>query len=309
MIRPAAWPALVLAAGLGTRLRPLSAVRAKAALPVAGRPIVIRILEQLKAAGVERVVVNLHHRAETIARVVGDGRQLGLRRAVLVGERGPRLGGGPARALPLLAADRFFIVNGDTLAQVDLAALAAAHHASGALATLAVVPANLASYNAILADASGQWTGVAARGTPAADVRGTPWHFVGLQAVNAAAFASVDASRPSETVREIYPGLVAERPGAVRVLSDDRLVLRRRHAGRLFRAPSASSRRPSTGRWIAGPMCSPSHGTGRGLHPLGSRHGRRAGPAHPLHRRRRRADPAGVRYDRMVITRDAVVSV
>lgn len=78
MIRPAAWPALVLAAGLGTRLRPLSAVRAKAALPVAGRPIVIRILEQLKAAGVERVVVNLHHRAETIARVVGDGRQLGL---------------------------------------------------------------------------------------------------------------------------------------------------------------------------------------------------------------------------------------
>ena len=49
------WPALVLAAGLGTRLRPLSAIRAKAALPVAGRPLIIRILSQLRLAGIDRV--------------------------------------------------------------------------------------------------------------------------------------------------------------------------------------------------------------------------------------------------------------
>lgn len=217
MNRTAAWPALVLAAGLGTRLQPLSGVRAKAALPVAGRPIIIRILEQLRSAGVVRVVVNLHHRAETIAGVVGDGRHLGLEiryswEPAVLGS-----GGGPARALPLLAADRFFIVNGDTLSQVDLAALAVAHRASGAVATLAVAPADLAGYNAILADADGRWAGVAARGTSAAGLAGTPWHFVGIQAVNAAAFASVDASSPSETVREIYPRLAADRPGAVRV--------------------------------------------------------------------------------------------
>jgi mannose-1-phosphate guanylyltransferase len=217
MNRSAAWPALVLAAGLGTRLRPLSGVRAKAALPVAGRPIIIRILEQLRSAGVERVVVNLHHRPETIAAIVGDGRHLGLEvryswEPVVLGS-----GGGPARALPLLAADRFFIVNGDTLAPVDLAALAAEHRASGAMATLAVVPADLAGYNAILADADCRWTGVASRGTSVTGLPGTPWHFVGVQAVNASAFASVDASCPSETVREIYPRLAAQRPGAVRV--------------------------------------------------------------------------------------------
>ena len=309
MIRPAAWPAVVLAAGLGTRLRPLSAVRAKAALPVAGRPIVIRILEQLKAAGVERVVVNLHHRAETIARVVGDGRQLGLDVRYSWESEVLGSGGGPARALPLLAADRFFIVNGDTLAQVDLAALAAAHHASGALATLAVVPANLASYNAILADASGQWTGVAARGTPAADVRGTPWHFVGLQAVNAAAFASVDASRPSETVREIYPGLVAERPGAVRVFPT---------TGSFFDVGTPADYF-ATVRLVAEAEHRPlDRGADVFIHPTARVEDcilwdRVTVGAQARLTRCIVADdvqiPAGVRYDRMVITRDAVVSV
>ncbi|MCC7031683.1 MAG: NTP transferase domain-containing protein [Acidobacteria bacterium] len=213
----AAWPALVLAAGLGTRLGALSGVRAKAALPVAGRPLIVRILEQLRSVGVSRVVVNLHHRAETITRVVGDGRHLGLEvryswEPVVLGS-----GGGPARALPLLASDRFFIVNGDTLAEVDLAALAEAHHAAGALATLAVAPADLARYNAILADDEHRWLGVAARGAAAEGLPGTPWHFVGIQAVNAAAFAGVAPTHPSETVRAIYPRLAAARPGAVRV--------------------------------------------------------------------------------------------
>ena len=72
------WPALVLTAGLATRLQPLSSVRAKAALPVAGEALVLRILRSLHAAGVTRVVLNLHHRAETITREVGDGSTLGL---------------------------------------------------------------------------------------------------------------------------------------------------------------------------------------------------------------------------------------
>jgi mannose-1-phosphate guanylyltransferase len=261
MNRSAAWPALVLAAGLGTRLRPLSGVRAKAALPVAGRPIIIRILEQLRSAGVERVVVNLHHRPETIAAVVGDGQHLGLEvryswEPVVLGS-----GGGPARALPLLAADRFFIVNGDTLAPVDLVALAAEHRASGAMATLAVVPAALAAYNAILADAGGRWTGVASRGTSVTGLPGTPWHFVGVQAVNASAFASVDASCPSETVREIYPRLAAQRPGAVRV-THYRRVLRRRHVSRLLRdgPPRRGGRAPAARSWKG--CRHPSHGTG-----------------------------------------------
>src|SRR6185503_2654753 len=76
----AAWPpdALVLTAGIGSRLHPLTLVRAKPAVPLAGIPLVGRILRGLAAAGLRRVVLNLHHRPESIARVVGDGSDLGL---------------------------------------------------------------------------------------------------------------------------------------------------------------------------------------------------------------------------------------
>lgn len=218
MSAPQPWPALVLAAGLGTRLGPLSGLRAKAALPVAGRPLIQRILSRLADAGIRCVVINLHHRADTITRVVGDGSALGLDvryswEPLVLGSAG-----GPARAVPLLAADRFFIVNGDTLSEVDYAALAVAHEQSGAAVTMAVAPADLSKYNALLTDDQGAFTSIAPRGTqsPAASAA-LAWHFIGVQAVNAAAFAGVDPGRAADSLREVYPRLRDSRPGSVRV--------------------------------------------------------------------------------------------
>ena len=213
------WPALVLAAGLGTRLRPLSSTRAKAAIPVAGRPLIVRILQQLRAAGVERVVINLHHRPETITRVVGDGTGFGLR--VRYSWEGEVLGsgGGPARAVPLLEADRFFIVNGDTLSGVSFRDLADAHLASGAEATLAVTAADLSRYNALLAGEQGAYAGIAPRGSSLSPAAGrTAWHFVGVQAANASAFAGVDPFTASDSLRDVYAHLVEGRPSSVRLL-------------------------------------------------------------------------------------------
>ena len=70
---------MVLAAGLGTRLRPLALVRAKPALPVAGEPIIRRILRWIVANGAANVTLNLHHLPETVTAVVGDGSDLGAR--------------------------------------------------------------------------------------------------------------------------------------------------------------------------------------------------------------------------------------
>ena len=203
------WPALVLTAGLATRLQPLSRVRAKAAIPVAGEALVLRILRSLRAAGVTRAVLNLHHRAETITREVGDGAALGL--SVRYSWETEVLGsaGGPARALPLLEADRFLIVNGDTLASVDLGALATQHVDTGALVTMAAVDGD-PKYNGILADEAGRVRGFGRE--PGA------LHFVGVQAANAAAFAGVSPDRRSETVHGIYPHLIAQRPDHVRVM-------------------------------------------------------------------------------------------
>jgi mannose-1-phosphate guanylyltransferase len=208
-------PALVLTAGLATRLRPLSLVRAKAALPVAGVPLVHRILHSLRAANVTDVVLNLHHLPHTLTALVGDGSDLGVR--VRYSWEMPVLGsaGGPRRALPLLTGggSTFLIVNGDTLTNVDVQELLAAHRRSGALITMAVVPnTEPEKYSGIRADSDGVMTGVAPRGST-----DPSFHFVGIQVADAEAFRSVPPNVPFESVKELYPSLLAAHSGSVRV--------------------------------------------------------------------------------------------
>jgi NDP-sugar pyrophosphorylase family protein len=211
-------PALVLTAGLATRLRPLSFVRAKAALPVAGEPLVRRILRQLAAAGVTDAVLNLHHLPHSITAVVGDGSDLGL--GVRYSWEMPVLGsaGGPRRALPLLRASAggthasFLIVNGDTLSRIDFEALADAHRDCGALVTMAVTPnAEPVKYGGALVDERGAITGFVRRGSAEPS-----WHVVGVQAAHMDAFAAVPDGIPWESVGALYPTLIATHPGSVR---------------------------------------------------------------------------------------------
>jgi mannose-1-phosphate guanylyltransferase len=207
---------MVLTAGLGTRLRPLSDDRAKPAMPVCGEPLVRRIIRWLAAAGVTGLVLNLHHRPETVAAVVGDGRDLGV--AVRYSWEQPAVlgsAGGPRLALPLLEADPFVLVNGDTLTDVDLRAMAASHRASGALVTMAVVPhPDPSRYGGVLVDGP---AGDVVRGFTGPAPSAGALHFVGVQIVAAAAFAGLPAGQPAETVRQLYPDLIARQPGSVRV--------------------------------------------------------------------------------------------
>jgi NDP-sugar pyrophosphorylase family protein len=206
-------PALVLTAGLATRLRPLSLVRAKAALPVAGQPLVVRILRWLRANGITDVVLNLHHAPETLTRLVGDGQDLGLR--VRYSWETPVLGsaGGPKRAAPILGASRFLIVNGDTLTNLDLGPVVAHHERSGALVTMAGVPNREPDkYTGLIAGPDGALAGVAPRGS-----QQPSYHFFGVQVAEAAAFDSVPPDTPYESVSALYPALNAARPGSVRV--------------------------------------------------------------------------------------------
>jgi NDP-sugar pyrophosphorylase family protein len=207
-------PALVLTAGLATRLRPLSLVRAKAALPVGGRPLVVRILDWLRAQGVTDVVLNLHHLPETLTRITGDGAHLGVR--VRYSWETPVLGsaGGPRRAAPILGASRFLVLNGDTLTNLDLAPLLEDHARSGALVTMAGVPnVEPEKYSGLMAGADGVFAGVAPRGTLQPS-----YHYFGVQVVEAAAFDTVPPDTPYESVAALYPALNAARPGSVRVL-------------------------------------------------------------------------------------------
>ncbi len=107
--------AMVLAAGLGKRMRPLTATRPKPLIEVAGRTLLDRALDRLEAAGIAGAVVNVHYFADQIeAAVAGRGDGLAIR---ISDERAQLLetGGGVTAALPLIDSDPFFVVNADNL--------------------------------------------------------------------------------------------------------------------------------------------------------------------------------------------------
>jgi NDP-sugar pyrophosphorylase family protein len=206
--------ALVLAAGLGTRLRPLTDTRAKPALPVAGDPIIRRIVGWLAANSVTDVVVNLHHLPHTITAVLGDGSDLGVR--VRYSWEQPRIlgsAGGPRQALDIIGADTFALVNGDTLTDLKLNGLAAGHAGSGARVTLALVPnREPEKYGGAMLDDGGAVTGFVGRGAAA---RGS-FHFIGAQIVQADVFRGVPAGEPAASIGGLYDDLIARQPGSVR---------------------------------------------------------------------------------------------
>ena len=200
-------PTLVLTAGLGTRLRPLTDLVAKPALPVAGTPLVSRILESLARQDVTDAVLNLSHLPATITAIVGDGSQYGLR--VRYSWEQPVLGsaGGPRHALPIIGAPRFLIVNGDTLTDVPIREVAAAHAASGAAVTMALVPHPAPGrYGGVRLAEDGRVIGFSGRTERAED---DLWHFIGVQVVEAAVFAGLPDNTPAESVGGIYRELVA----------------------------------------------------------------------------------------------------
>jgi mannose-1-phosphate guanylyltransferase len=211
--------AILLTAGFGTRLAPLSWVRAKAALPVAGEPIIRRQIRWLAAAGVRRVVVNLHHLPASITGLVGHGGDLGVDVRYSWEPRVLGSGGGPRRAFDLLDRDRAFIVNGDTLTDLDLTALAAAHAAHQPLVTMASTPEARPGYNALAVDDAGHFAGVTRAGHAPAPAHAAlrHVHFIGVQVAERAAFAAASPDAPSETLKTLYPALVARDHAIVRV--------------------------------------------------------------------------------------------
>lgn len=119
--------AMILAAGLGTRLRPLTETLPKPLLAVAGRPVLVWNLLLLRLHGITDVIINLHHLGTLIEETIGDGSRLGLR--VSYSREGTLLGtgGGIKQVEAFFESAPFLVLNGDTVLEVDLTALARFH--------------------------------------------------------------------------------------------------------------------------------------------------------------------------------------
>jgi mannose-1-phosphate guanylyltransferase len=126
--------AMILAAGLGTRLRPFTSVRPKPLFPVMDKPLLLHIISQLRTHGVEEVMVNCHHLKEQIVDLLADqdGVYLQQEEAIL------GTGGGLRKAMDFLGREPILVVNGDIYHTIDLGFIVKAHLQSGNDATLAV---------------------------------------------------------------------------------------------------------------------------------------------------------------------------
>ncbi|HMF96631.1 MAG TPA: sugar phosphate nucleotidyltransferase [Vicinamibacterales bacterium] len=243
--------ALVLTAGLGTRLRPLTEVRAKPAIPVAGEPMIRRIIRTLAAQGITDLVLNLHHLPSTLTSVVGDGGDLGA--AVRYSWEPVILGsaGGPRLARPIVGAASFWIINGDTLTDVSCAALAERHAASGARVTLALVRnREYERYGGVHLDGDGRVTRFTRRG-PSSE---GSYHYIGVQLVDGGVFDAVQPGEAASSIGGVYDALIASDPGAVRgfvcdaAFFDVGTVDDYRRTDDAFRGIAAGDPTPSIGR-------------------------------------------------------------
>lgn len=212
--------AMILAAGYGTRLWPLTIDRAKPALPFMGRPLVGYVAEYLARYGCQEIVVNLHHRPESVRAALGDGSRFGVRLTYV--EEPTILGtsGALDNAREFFEDDTFIVINGKIATDIDLDAALRTHRERNALATLVLREnASRERYSTVdvrdgsilgfgshpqASDNARDATSVSQTGKPLGEVR-VPLMFTGIQILEPRIFEYVPRGVFSHTTVDVYP--------------------------------------------------------------------------------------------------------
>lgn len=184
--------AFIFAAGLGTRLKPLTDTMPKALVPVGGKPLLAHVIEKLKAAGCKKIVINIHHFGDMIIDYVKSQNNFGVE--ILFSDERQMLletGGAIKHAVDLLGDEPFLIHNVDILSNVDLKALIAAHNESGSAVTLLVSKRN--STRALLFNAEGNLTAWTNKTT--GEVK-SPYSDIDINTLNEFAFSGIHIFSP-----------------------------------------------------------------------------------------------------------------
>jgi mannose-1-phosphate guanylyltransferase len=203
--RAAGWPtAVVLAGGMGTRLRRLVPDLPKVLVEVEGRPFLAHLLDELRAAGFRDLVLAVGHRAADIRRRIGDGASFGLR--VRYVEELELLGtaGAVANAAGAIRTDPFVVLNGDTLVRLDWRGLLDFHADRAAALTVALARVDRRGrYGAVEADSRGRV--IAFREKTG---RGPGWVNAGVYVIRRAVVDQVPAGEVRSLERELLPAWI-----------------------------------------------------------------------------------------------------
>ena len=166
---------MILAAGLGTRLRPLTDTKPKALVPVANKPIIARVIEYLKGYGIRQIVVNTHHHYRQVVDYLDHGRPFGMDIDVRVEPEILGTGGGIRNTVDFWDDESFIVLNSDILTTVDLNAAWEVHRGSNSLATL--ILHDYPQFNQIRMDSNQNITAISRQKTTGA------WAFTGIHII------------------------------------------------------------------------------------------------------------------------------
>ena len=201
---------MILSAGYGTRLWPLTEDRTKPAIPILGKPLVGYVAEYLARYGCDDILVNLHHRPDSVRAALGDGSKFGVKlqyveEPVILGT-----GGALDNARDLLKGETFVVVNGKIITDIDLDAALATHRRTGAIATLVLLPNIACERFTVIETAEGCLTRFGAMPI-AADYAGkdAPLMFTGIHILEPTIFEYIPRGVFSDSVMDVYPQAMA----------------------------------------------------------------------------------------------------
>ncbi len=198
--------ALILAGGEGTRLRPLTSTVPKPVVPLVDRPFIAFMLEWLRGHGVEDIVISCGHMAAGVRNVLGDGSAFGVKLRYME-EPQPMGTGGALKYAESLLDDRFFMLNGDVLTDIDLSGQLAQHESTGARATLALTPVeDPSNYGLVRTADDGRVTEFVEK--PAVDQIDTRNISAGAYILERSVLDLLEPEQPASIERDVFPQLV-----------------------------------------------------------------------------------------------------
>lgn len=207
--------AMILSAGYGTRLWPLTEDRTKPAIPILGKPLVGYVAEYLARYGCAEIIVNLHHRPESVRKALGDGSTFGVKLQYVEEPEILGTSGAMDNARALLDGDTFVVVNGKIITDIDLHAAFETHRRTKALATLVLMPNPARERFTVVHTANELLVGFG--GMPTKDVAGAgetvgdaPLMFTGIQILDPAIFDHIPRGVFSHSTTDVYPQAIAK---------------------------------------------------------------------------------------------------
>ena len=216
---------MLLAAGLGTRLWPLTADRPKCMVLVGGREVILRNIDWLHSNGVDEIVINLHHHAETVVDTVGDGLALGVS---VVYSREPELlgtAGGVLAARPLIGEETFLVVYADNLFDLRLGSVVAEHRVSGATATMVLLERDDVRSSGVALMTEDGWI-TEFQEKPRAGTERSHWVNAGLLVCEPAVYDAIPAMPPTDLSVDVMSVLAHREHGlhGHRLAPDERVM-------------------------------------------------------------------------------------